>query len=76
MMAQTADVENHFARDGSEKFGKAWIIAACKRKILPDQDAERVASVVEGVLLVDTATPDSIVKITLGLQIWGLRRPA
>jgi hypothetical protein len=43
----------------SELLDGSRIVTATKHEVLPDEDAELIAGIVEGVLFPDTTTPDS-----------------
>lgn len=49
-----------FGGYGCEDGGVGWVVCAGEHEVLPDEDAEFVASVVKCVMFVDPATPYSV----------------
>lgn len=57
---ETVDVVGCFGGDGvAEGWDVSRVVPAAEGEVLPDEDAEFVADVVEGVLFVDTTSPDT-----------------
>ncbi|KAK1856728.1 hypothetical protein CCHR01_00698 [Colletotrichum chrysophilum] len=59
VVAEHLDVLAGLAVDGLQEGGPGGVVAAAEHKVLPDEDAELVAGVVEGLFLVDAAAPDA-----------------
>lgn len=59
---ETVDVVGCFEGDGvAEGWDVGGVVPAAEGEVLPDEDTELVADVVEGVLFVDTTGPDTSV---------------
>ena len=59
-MADALDLRNTLGLDGlSVLLDGCGIVTASEHEVLPDEDTEFVAGIVEDVLLPDTTTPDS-----------------
>lgn len=60
MCVESVDVVGCFGRDGvAERWDVGGVVSAAEGKVLPDEDAELVADVVEDFFFVDAAGPDA-----------------
>ena len=58
-MAEPPHLRLGLGADAVEERGVGRVHPAAEHEVLPDQDAQLVAGVVEGVVLVDAAAPDA-----------------
>lgn len=59
MCPQPAEVVSSLGFDLLAKRWVCWITSACKGKVMPNQNAQLIAGIKKGLLLVNAATPYS-----------------
>lgn len=59
MVSQALDVVDCLLTDRLEYRRPCWVIATAEHEVLPNQHAQLVTGLVESIVLVDTAAPDT-----------------